>query len=333
MPTIRDVARLSKTSVGTVSRYLNGYKIKDANVKKIEDAIKELNFSRNTIARGLKTNITFTVGILIPELSNIFTNNIIDGMEKIFDEEGYNIIVCDSRNSLVKEKEKLNLLKDKMVDGILLMPVSNEKDHVEEIIDSGIPIVLIDRLIGDIKIDGVVVDNINGSYSAIESLINNGHKNIGIIAGPDDIYTAYERLVGSKRALTDYNINIKPENIAITNYKIDGGYLGFKNLIELDNPPTAFFTSNYFTTLGALKAIVEKGLKIGEDISLVGYDQLEFFEIFSPPISVVSQPRDEIGTTAAKLLLKRMKNDLSNFPTIIRLKTGLTLTNSVKKIF
>lgn len=145
-----------------------------------------------------------------------------------------------------------------MVDGILLMSVSDEKDHVVEIKNSGIPIVLIDRLINNIDIDAVVVDNATGSYEAVKSLLDKGHKNIGIIAGPDSIYTARERLIGYKKALTDTNIDISPQYISTTNYQKDGGYLGFK----------------------------------------LGYDQLEFFEIFNPPISVVSQPRDEIGTNA-----------------------------------
>jgi LacI family transcriptional regulator len=332
MSTIKDVAKLSGVSVGTVSRYLNGYQVKSGNKEKMDSAIKELNFTLNPIARGLKTSKTQTVGVIIPELSNMFSTFVIEGMEGIFEEFGYSVLVCNSRNDLKKEKEKLKFLKDKLVDGIIMMPVGDEGEHIEEVINSGLPVVLIDRLIKDLKCDAVVADNVNGVYQAVEAIIKKGHRSIGIIAGPRDVHTARERLEGYKRALMDYGIEINDDLIVYSDYNIEGGESAFKKILSLDNPPTAIFVSNYLMTTGALKSIIEEHLVIGEDISVFGYDQVEFFRILNPQLSVVVQPMDEIGLKAAELLVKRMSGDYSGYPMISRLKTDMIVTDSIKKI-
>lgn len=332
MATIKDVAKLSETSVGTVSRYLNGYPIKTANREKIKEAIKCLNFSINSIARGLKTNKTFTVGILIPKLANLFSTSVIEGMDQVFDAFGYSILVCDSKNSLEKEKEKLKLFRDKLVDGIILMPVNNSEEHIREIQESGMPIVLMDRLVNNLQCDGVVSDNVNGAYQAVEAIINRGHRRIAIIAGPQNIYPAQERLEGYLRALKDYNIEVDHNLIYKAELTREGGYQGITNFCAMDELPTAIFTSNDETTIGAYKAIVERGLVIGEDISLFGYDQTELCQMVRPQISVVIQPLETIGRRAAEILISRMKGDYTGFPIVNRLKTEIVVTDSVKTV-
>jgi len=330
MPTIKDVAKLSQTSVGTVSRYLNGYPIKNSNKEKIEAAIKDLNFSANSIARGLKTSKTYTVGILIPKLANLFSTSVIEGMDRVFDEFGYSILVCDSRNNFEKEREKLQLFKDKLVDGIILMPVNDSEEHVRQIQESGMPIVLIDRLVSNVQCDGVVSDNVNGAYQAIEAIINRGHRRIGIIAGAQNIYPAKERLEGYLRALKDYNIEVDNSLIYKAELNRESGYRGIAELCSLDDPPTAIFTSNDEITIGAYKAITERGLVIGEDLSLFGYDQTELCQMVKPQISVVIQPLENIGRRAAEILISRMKGDYTGFPVVNRLKTEIVVTDSVK---
>jgi LacI family transcriptional regulator len=332
MSTIKDVALKSGTSVGTVSRYLNGYIIKEKNRVKIEEAIKELDFSINPIARGLKTNKTNTIGVLVPGLSNIFITQVINGMEKTFEENGYNIVVCNSYEDVDKEQKKLRLFKNNFVDGIILMPVSDNGEQIMEAIGKDTPIVLIDRLVKDIKLDGVISDNVNGTYNAIENIIMLGHRRIGIIAGENNMYTSRERLEGYKRALRDYNIEINEELIVYTNFDKIGGETAIYKLMSLQDQPTAILASNYYTTLGALKALVKRGSKIGKDISFFGYDQVEISEALDPPLSVVVQPMDEIGNKAATLLLKRIKGDSSGFPMILRLKNEISITNSIKNL-
>jgi len=332
MSTIKDVAIKSKTSVGTVSRYLNGYTLKESNILKIEQAIKELDYTINPIARGLKTNKTNTIGVLIPGLSNVFSTQVISGMEKTFEEYGYNIIVCNSLNNIEKEKEKLRLFKSNRVDGIILMPATDLGEHIIHAIGREIPIVLIDRLVKDVKLDGVISDNVIGSYNAVENIMMMGHRRIGIIAGQNNIYTARERLEGCLRAMKDSKLKIDEDLIVYTNFDKSGGENAVEILMALKEAPTAIFASNYYTTLGAVKALNKMGIKIGEDISLFGYDQSELNEVLIPPLSVVVQPMDEIGHKAAELLIKRMKGDQMGFPTIINLKNQLVLTASIKKL-
>jgi len=332
MATIKDVSKVSGISIGTVSRYLNGHKVKEANRLKIEQAIQELGYKVNLMARGLKTNKTFTIGVIVPSVTDIFSNHVIEGMEGILDNENYSLIICNSRNSVEKEKEKLLFLKEKRVDGIIMMPVSNKGDHVNEIMTEGIPLILIDRLLDNVECDAVVCDNVNGSYKAIEQLIAYGHRRIGIIAGPDNVFTARERLNGYIRALNDYQIAVDDSLIVHAKYEKGAGYEEYHKLLQLPEPPTAIFATNYETTMTGLKYLMEHGIKIGEEISLFGYDNAEVYQMLTPTIATVIQPMREIGMHAAELLLKRIENDYNLFPLINRLKTTIELGSSVRKL-
>ena len=269
---------------------------------------------------------------MIPGLSNVFSTQVISGMEKTFEEYGYNIIVCNSSENVEKEKEKLRLLKNNCVEGIILMPVSDLGEHIIEAIGREIPTVQIDRLVKDVKLDGVISDNVNGAYNALENIIMMGHRRVGITAGQSNIYTARERLEGYLRAMRDYNVEVDEDLIVYTNFDKSGGENAVETLMTLKEPPTAIFASNYYTTIGAVKALSKMGIKIGEDISLFGYDQSELSEVLNPPLSVVVQPMDEIGHKAAELLIKRIKGDEIGFPVVIRLKNQIILTASIKKI-
>lgn len=330
MPTIKDVARIASVSIGTVSRYINGHNIKEENRRKIEAAIKELDFKLNPMARSLRTNKTHAIGVVIPRITDIFCTQVIEGIEEVLNAHNYSILICSSNDDLQQQTEKILYLKNKMVDGIVLMPVTSTELPLDDIATSEVPIVLIDRLVKHCEMDAVVCDNVNGAYSAVEMIINKGHRKIGIISGPEEIFTAQERLKGYKRALADYNIELNEDYIVFAEYKQDGGIEAFQQLIALEDPPTAIFTTNYPITVNSMKVMMEKGLKMGEDISLCGYDQTELFQMFRPPISVVVQPTHQIGSNAAQLLLRRIDGDYSGFPQIQRLKTQIITTDSVK---
>lgn len=332
MSTIKDVSRISGISIGTVSRYLNGHKVKQENQLKIEKAIEELGYKVNMMARGLKTNKTLTIGVLVPSVTDIFSNQVVEGMEEILDSENYGLIVCSSRNSLATEKEKILFLKEKRVDGIIMMPVSDESEHVQELLKEEIPVILIDRLLDGVECDAVVCDNVNGSYKAIEQLIRFGHRRIGVIAGPTNVFTARERLNGYVRALSDYQIPIDASLIVHAEYAKGGGYEGYHQLFNMSDMPTAIFATNYETTMTGVKYMMEKGIKIGDDISLFGYDNTDVFQMLTPSIATVVQPMNEIGEHAAKLLLKRIGNDYNFYPIVHRLKTKILSGTSVKKL-
>jgi LacI family transcriptional regulator len=304
----------------------------DKNKQSIEAAIRKLDFKVNEMARALKTNRSMTVGVLIPNFENIFFTSIVSNIENGLLQEGYSTIVCDYKENPHLEAEKLNFLLDKMVDGIIMMPSTDSDELINEIISKDIPVILIDRMINNVNCDVVLVDNLNASYDAVEQLIIRGHKRIGIIVGPEEVYTAQERLKGYIRVHEDYGREVDPCLIKYGDYQMQSGYELFQQFLRINPPPTAVYVTNYEMTLGAVIAINETNLKIPEDLSVIGFDNLALARIVKPSLSIVVQPMQQIGEVAAQILLKRLKKDLSGFPAVVRLKTELLIRDSVKSI-
>ncbi len=327
--TTRDVARLAKVSVATVSRYLNGHAVLDENRRRIEEAIKQLGFRANPIAKTLRTSRSMTVAVLVPSLANIFSMSIIESIERYLDEYDYSVIVCDSRNELEREKAKLEFVRDKRVDGIIVMPVCPSGSHIREIVADDTPVVLIDRVVEDINVDAVVVDNTNAVYHAVEQLITRGHRRIAMIAGPQHIYTARERLEGYRRVMCDYGLALEDDLVLIGDYRSATGYSLVRQLMERDQRPSAVFVSNYEMTIGAIACLNQLGVEIPQELSVIGFDHLDLSSVVKPPLAVVAQPRDEIGRKAAELLYRRMSGDRTHFPSLIRLKTQFIQGSSI----
>lgn len=330
--TMNDVAKEAGVSVATVSKYINGGNVLKKNEKAIQDSIELLNYEINQIARGLKTNSTMTVGVLIPSFKNIFFTTIISDIEDKLRKKGYSIIVCDYREDKNLEKEKLDFLLNKRVDGIIMVPTTNDIKDLKKVVEKDIPIVLIDRMVNDLKCDVVAVDNINASYIAVEELIKNGHHRIGIICGPKEIYTTKDRLKGYYRALKDYNVESCEELIEFSDYKIEGGYNSFNKLINLSNPPTAIFVTNYEMTLGSIIAINENNIDIPKELSIIGFDNIQLAKVVNPSLSIIVQPMDEIGDKVAEIMLKRLNKNTNNFPETYRLKTKLLVKDSISNL-
>lgn len=330
--TIKDVAKHTGLSIATISKYINGGNVLENNRTLIDCAIKELDFKVNEIARGLKTNKTMTIGVLIPDLENVFCTSIVSNIENILIQNGYSTIICDYKYNPHLEKEKFNFLLNKLVDGIITMPLGSNSEGVEDAIKRNLPVVLIDRPIKDINCDTVLVDNMNASYDAVEQLIIKGHKRIGIICGPDNIFTAQERLKGYIRVHEDYSMKIDSSLIKKGDYQLESGYNLMNELLECGNPPSAVFVTNYEMTLGSIMAINEKNIKMPEELSFIGFDNLQMARIVKPNLSIVVQPMQQIGETAANILLKRLRGDMSNFPSMFRLKTELMIKDSVKEL-
>ncbi|AEE97468.1 LacI family DNA-binding transcriptional regulator [Mahella australiensis] len=330
--TIKDVAALAQVSVGTVSRYLNGYEVSETNKRKIDEAIRRLDFKLNPVARSLKTSKSMTVAVVVPALANIFSMSIIEGIERHLDQYGYSVIVCDSQSDVQKEKSKLQFVKDKYVDGVVIMPTGSDGTHITEVLGDELPAVLMDRLVEDVKLDAVLVDNVNAVYQAVERLITLGHRRIGMITGPKDIYTAKERQEGYRRVFVDYNLPIDENLIRYGDYTEDTGYKLMSEFMRLDCPPTAVFVANYEMTIGAIMAVNEFGIQIPDQLSLIGFDQLELSKLIKPSLSVVVQPMAEIGQKAAEMLYQRMRGNCDNFPQVIRLKAHFIEGQSIKRL-
>lgn len=324
--TVKDVARVAGVSASTVSRVVNGdCRISALTRDKVLVCMKELGYQVNNIARSLKTNKTLTVGLISPELSNDVFMGIAKGAEDEFRKHGYNIIICNSNENIEEEKDRMNLLSQKCVDGIIIIPASAEGGHYSQIGTAGLPVVLVDRLVEHFEADAVLVDNINGSYSAVEYLINNRHRRIGFIGGDIRLTSAGERFEGYRRALTDYCIPLEESIVQFGDYHVESGYRIMGELMEAFEPPEYVFISNYYMHIGAMKYLLERRGLLKKKVSIAAFDDLEFSGILGLSSVRVAQPMLEIGSRAAQILLSRINGEQMPFPQIVRLKTRLII--------
>ncbi len=329
MANIKEVARMAGVSAATVSKYLNGIHIKKNNALAIEDAIKVLDYQRDDIARGLRTRKSMTVGVLLPELNNLFFTSIISSVDDTLEAHGYSTIVCDCKSSIEREQRRLSFLLGKRIDGLIAVPCSSASEFVAKLPEN-CPVVLIDRHTEGMDCDCIMSDNHAASYSAAEILIKAGHRNIGILVGPDEMYTPIERLEGFCAACSDNGISVNSTLIKKGGYDIDSGYKMTCDLLDMKNPPTAIYATNNELTIGAVTALNDRGLIVGHDISFIGFDNTVLASSSNPKITVIVQPTAEIGYTAATALLKRLKG--SSETSVIRLPTKIIFGGSVKSI-
>ena len=328
---MKDIARLTGLGLATISSYFNGGNVREKNRVKIEKAIEELHYEVNEVARGLKTNATKTIGVVIPELNNIFCAEIITGMEDILRSHGYATIVCDCRTDKKLEQEAVEFLIRRRVDGIINMPVDETGAHLKKFQKTGKPIVLIDRKIQGILCDSVLVDNKKAAEDAMQLFIEKGHKKIGIIGGPEGIFTAEERLEGYYTALKKAGIPIKNSLVYRGDYTIQGGVRGLEELVRENPDMTAVFVTNYEMTMGAMIGVNELGIQIPEQLSIIGFDNLQFARACRPKLTIVSQPTDRIAKEIARIILEHLekKEERSEEPFMEKLQTEIMEGKSV----
>ena len=330
--TMKDTAKETGLGLATISSYFNGGNVREKNRIKIEEAIEKLHFEVNEVARGLKTNRTKIIGIVIPELNNIFCAEIITEVEDILRGHGYASIICDCRTDEKREEEAIDFLKKKRVDGMIIMPSGNKGDSLKKILKSQIPLVMIDRKIKGIDCDCVLVDNLKAAEDAIMRLIEAGHKKIGMIAGPKDVFTAEERLKGYYLAIEKAGLEIRDSLVVNSNYTISGGAEALRRLVEANADMTAVFVSNYEMTMGAIIEANELNVRIPEQLSFIGFDNVEFARACIPKLSIVTQPTREIAKSVSSLILQRLGTDSKEKKqTVIKLETSFIEGKSVAK--
>jgi len=332
--TIKDIARLANVSVTTVSRVINNKPegVSEETRQKILKLVKELGYQPNAIARGLVTKKTKTIGLIIPDISNPFFPDIARGVEDSAHIYGYNVFLCNTDDNLEKESEYIKALKEKYVDGIIFTSSSIPKhEHIIELVESGIPVVIMDRRVDSENIYGVFLDNYEGGYIATKHLIDLGHRKIGCITGPLHTKSARERLEGYKKALLDSGIEIDEKLIFEGDYKIKGGITGAERLLKDNKDISAIFACNDLMAYGAYKTIRSFGYKIPEDISVVGFDDIQLSQILEPQLTTVRQPAYDMGLTAARMLIKLIE-DKKLKKKIINFKPQLIIRQSTKLV-
>lgn len=334
MATINDVAKKAGVSKSTVSHVINGTRyVSPELTKKVQKAMEELNYhSPNAIARGLKTQKTFTIGLIVSDITNVFSPYLARGLEGIASEKGYNVIVSNTDEILEKEQKLIDNLIEQRVDGVIIVPTGKQDDKINLLREQNIPFVFLDRKAPSIEADFVTSNNEEGAYKATKHLLENGHERIGAILGPECITTSRRRFNGYRRALEEYGIDIEHNLLVRGDYKLKGGQEGARELLELKRPPTALFSMNIMSNLGALKAVNNIGLKCPEDISLIGFDDAPWINSLQPPLTVVSQSPYEMGYTAGNLLFERLNGSEGDHYRTVKLETKLIVRDSVKEI-
>ncbi|WP_407426298.1 LacI family DNA-binding transcriptional regulator [Arcticibacter sp.] len=330
MSSLKNVADMAGVSVATVSRVLNSEEVvKEDTKQKVLAAIKKLNYTPNRVAQRLRSTKTNSriIGLLIPDIQNPFYVDVIRGIEEYAYAHNSVVIIGNFSQDEKKEKLYIDILKSESVDGFIVAP-SNEKNvYIKALMTDGFPIVCIDRGMKDVDVDLVKVDNQQGVFNAVQHLINLGHTRIGHVTGKPFLPTTHERMAGYEEAMKKYELEIDPEIIVSSNSDYESGAEQTARLLELENPPTAIFTANNLITLGALDTINRRGLRIPEDVAIVGFDDVYWANSLNPPLTAVRQPGFEIGKRSCELLIQRINKPDRAVASII-LKTELMIRKS-----
>lgn len=311
---IYEIAREAGVSIATVSRVINHSDcVSEKSRKKVLDAIRKLNYVPNGNARSLSTSTSTTIGVVIPDFNNPFFSQLLQGITRAADEQGYHIFLFNTDEDSEREHQVLQSMRENRLRGIIVTPVSETDTCSAEYLvgfeNLGIPVVLLDRELDNDIFDRVVTDDERGVYDAVSELISRGHERIAIITGPRDSRPGHERFNGYQRAMTDHGLPLLPELIRAGDFKVTRAYEQTKALLALPQPPTAIFSSNNMTTFGCLRAFSELGLKAGEDIGLIGFDDIDALSWLNYPVSVVSRDVPEMGEQAMRLLLSRFDTE------------------------
>ncbi len=326
--TIRDIKEQTGLSLATISKYLNGGNVLPENRVKIEAAIRELHYEVNEMARGLVTNRTRTVGVLAYSVESIFNGTLLRHIGNSLRRAGYGLMICDSCDDVKIEAENVNFLLSKKVDGIIALPVSTKTDSLRAAKKAGVPVVLIDRSSEDGAFDCVRIDNRRAAYRAVRFLLENGHREIGIVCSHTE-YTGEERYRGYEDAMREANCELRQEYCAAGTHSIEFGFEGMSRLLSLKERPTAVFMTNYELALGAVMALNKTKLHCPGDISLMGFDDLIMSHVIHPRLHMVVQPMKEMGERAAELLLERIGSKEREMAMEIVLGTRISEGDSV----
>lgn len=327
--TIDDVAREAGVSISTVSHVINGTRfVADPTKERVLGAIELLRYEPSSVAQSLKRDKSQAIGLLITDISNPFFTSLVRGVEDVASQAGYSVILCNTDEDPHKELSYLRVLRRKRVDGILLAPTGTRQPYLDALVEAGFPVVCIDRLSPGHACDAVLVENVAGAHAAVEHLIRLGHRRVGVISGLAPVGTSSERLEGYRQALRAHDLAEDPRLVREGNSRLDGGYRRMLELLDLSTPPTAVFTTNNLMTLGALAALQARGVRVPDDLAVVGFDDFEWAVVLRPRLTTVAQPTYEIGTTAANLLLERVEKRSDDPPRRVVLATRLLVRES-----
>ena len=309
-PTMNEVAKLAGVSVATVSRVVNG---NDGVTKKLEQrvvrAMKALNYHPSSLARSFKQQKTQLIGVMVPLLDHPFYSRLATAIEQRLFQSDYRAIICNSEEKHEREEAYIEMLLRQRVDGVIINTSATDTEYLRDLQEQNIPFVMIDRILEAVQCVKVFSDNSQGGYLGMQHLIELGHRRIGIVAAPMYPELIHRRIQGTRKALEHYDIEPDPELLITSdNQQIEIGYEAALQLMELDSPPTAIFALTDVLAVGVMHAVSSLHMKVPEDISIIGYDDIPFASYMMPPLTTIAQPIVEMGETAVDLLLRQIDN-------------------------
>jgi LacI family transcriptional regulator len=306
---MQDVARLAGVSVATVSAVINSTATVSAKrAERVREAMAAIDYSPDQIARSLRVGRSGVIGMVIPDVTNAFFPEVIRGVEDGARREGYSVILCNSNEDPEQEERHLNMLLARRVDGVLLA-CTNYAAAYDRFLRRRFPLVFFDRIPELAHAGAVGTDNLDASYQAAVHLLQQGHREIGFIAGNLLLSPHAKRLDGFRKAMEEANIAVSDRYLRLGNLQLESGYSNGLELLRLPVPPTAIISSSSKMLLGLLRAIREMHVRCPEQVSVIGFDDHVWSEFFHPPLTCVSQPSYEIGRRAFEMLLKRLGKD------------------------
>src|SRR6266849_4924105 len=314
MATVHDVARRAGVSISTVSHVVNDTRfVSDQLRERVLAAMRELDYTPNAAARQLTLKRSHTIGLIVSDIRNPFFASVARGVEDVAQEKGYTLVLCNSDENAERETACLNALETRAVDGVLLASAGVADDHLARLVQAGYPIVLVDRDLPELGAPAVLLDNEGAAYSAVWHLITRRHRRIAMLSGRAAISTTTERVAGYRRALREAEIEMDDRVVASGASTSEGGVIAANAVLDLDVPPSAIFSGNNLMSIGALQAIVNRGLLVPDDVALVGFDDFPFpwSDAFRPHLTTVAQPTYELGRRAAEILVQRLKGSKS----------------------
>jgi len=334
MYTIKDVAKLAGVSTSTVSRALSGnIPVSEETKAKVMKAVKELNYKPNLMAKGLKEGKSNVIGLIIPDIQNPIFPSIVRGIEDAARNNGFNVVLINTDENIDNEVATVNMLKNRWIDGFIFATATSTENskHIYQLIKENIPVVLIIRNIGE-DFNSVVTNNCEASYEAVSYMINRGLRKIGIVNGDLNLNLYMERFKGYREALADNELEVVDEicfnssNSGLSCYELLKDYFSKE---ENRNKIDGIFATNDYKAIEAVRAIKDSGLKVPEDISIMGFDDVKISSFIDPPLTTVSQPFYEIGERSVERLLGLINTkDLTNKKVEV-LDSKLTIRNSV----
>ncbi|MBS1851083.1 MAG: LacI family DNA-binding transcriptional regulator [Acidobacteria bacterium] len=328
---MRQIAERAEVSIGTVSHVINGTaKVREKLRLRVLEAIRSLGYQPSQLARGLRRNQTSMLGMIIPDITNPFFPAVVRGVEDVAYKRSYRIVLCNTDNDPSKEISYLNELRSYRPAGLLVIPAA-ESDiaaQLKSFAASGPPVVCIDRRPLGWKGDVVLVANEAGACNATRHLLRMGHRHLGVITGPMHLTNAEERLKGFRQALEEAKVAIEPEFVQEARFDRRSGYEAAMRLLRMLPRPTAIFACNDLMALGVFLAARELHIRCPEELSIIGFDNLDFAEFTAPALSTVHQPGYQLGATAARLLVERIDGREGAFQKIV-LPTELKIRSSV----